>query len=481
MKWFQGPIQSAIAEAKIKRKIFLVFVEGDDEASKSMAEAFDATDVSESLTNECVAIKLPTNSEQFKQFSQIYPVIIVPSSFFIGIDGIPLDIVGGKQTIDEFQAKIGRVVELHKSKVVKFDDANQLSENEGGGGESSAASSNTPPLDEKLERAKQLIEERRLQKSREYQEEEKKKEMEKRRLGKELQKFKEDQQKKEMLDYAQQRQKEKVEDKLARERIKAQIAQDRADRAARYQIGTSAAQEVNSESTVNRPAEVLPQASTSNSNSCRIQFRLPNASTRTHEFPASERMKAVFEYVERDIGFSNVLLATTFPRRQFNQRENGNSTLRELQLVPSAVLIIIPKSSMPGTSLSTVGGAGGIFAMFSMMMSPVFFVWNFVMSFLGRSGSQSGNNSTPQPMNSNNPRNIVTDTATRPTASNPVSGSASSSGSDNGRSPAVANPGSSSPASQRYRREGNIHRLANEAQDDSDENNTWNGNSTQQL
>ncbi|CAN7979485.1 unnamed protein product, partial [Ixodes pacificus] len=59
MKWFEGSIPEAIALAKAKQQVFLVFIEGSDELSQSMGNTFESADVSSKLQGaQCVAIRL---------------------------------------------------------------------------------------------------------------------------------------------------------------------------------------------------------------------------------------------------------------------------------------------------------------------------------------------------------------------------------------------------------------------------------------
>ncbi|KAI2525169.1 UBX domain protein 4, partial [Homo sapiens] len=117
MLWFQGAIPAAIATAKRSGAVFVVFVAdgltvsprlecsgaisahcnfhlpsasnspasasyvGDDEQSTQMAASWEDDKVTEASSNSFVAIKIDTKSEACLQFSQIYPVVCVPSSF----------------------------------------------------------------------------------------------------------------------------------------------------------------------------------------------------------------------------------------------------------------------------------------------------------------------------------------------------------------------------------------------------------------
>ncbi|XP_784876.1 UBX domain-containing protein 1 [Strongylocentrotus purpuratus] len=138
--------------------------------------------------------------------------------------------------------------------------------------------------------------------------------------------------------------KEKNEEKLARQRVKEQIACDRADRAARAAMkheGVPPAQPPAAPA----PAPVPATSSTAPKkeyDTTRLQVRLSNGSTITQSFGAMEPLAAVRVYIElnRTDGQTGAFsLMTPFPRKVFTS-EDMEKPLKELGLVPSAVLTI---------------------------------------------------------------------------------------------------------------------------------------------
>lgn len=128
--------------------------------------------------------------------------------------------------------------------------------------------------DEKIQHAKDLVDKKREEKKSEEQEKERQKEIERRKLGQDMQKLKEWQKDQELKELMEKRKKEKIEDKAARDRILAQIAQDKADRAARF--GTSPPTATESKQEPSKPT-VVP-------NSARLQFKLPDGSSSSNTF-----------------------------------------------------------------------------------------------------------------------------------------------------------------------------------------------------
>ena len=107
MDWKSTGIGAAIQSAKSTNKLFVVFVHGesllstfllpsiylqlctfalgaeDCDASKAFQDLLDSPEVAQEFNSNCVSIKVGYNDEARKQFEQFYPILIVPSIYFI--------------------------------------------------------------------------------------------------------------------------------------------------------------------------------------------------------------------------------------------------------------------------------------------------------------------------------------------------------------------------------------------------------------
>lgn len=110
---------------------------------------------------------------------------------------------------------------------------------------------------------------------------ERQKEMERRKAGQNVQKLKEWQREQEMKHVLDDHNKEKKEKEEARQRVLAQIAQDKAERAAKF-----AAQEKST-----TPPPVQRPATTGDSGNALLQMRLPNGGSHTHSFPSTSTLQ----------------------------------------------------------------------------------------------------------------------------------------------------------------------------------------------
>ncbi|XP_035657813.1 UBX domain-containing protein 4-like isoform X3 [Branchiostoma floridae] len=538
MRWHQGPIPAAIGEAKQNNAVFVIYVEGEDDLSKSMTATWEDGTVKKACQEAgFVGMKLTANSEACVQFSQIYPVVCIPSTFFIGDNGVPLEVVGGSLPVNQFLERIQKVIQLHQNKdqvvppapapVVETPPPPQLQEPtpptpsqpevappmgsgdsetvkdkteepaqtekteekakentdsagtvvEDGPAEPSTSEAaavsteeekqkklesldNTSNTDttERMERAKRLIEERREAKRQEEIEEEKRKEQERRRQGQEMVKARQTTQERQAKARAEEIRKAKEEERLARERVREQIARDREERAARYKQEKEEREQAQLVREQERAAEEASRQA-ARSEFARLQFRLPDGSSVTNTFASSDSLETARQFVAEHLQLQSFAMATTFPRRQFTDADMASS-LMDLGLAPSAALVVLPARS--GASIVSSGGSGGIMDMVWLVLSPLAALWRFLHTFLfGTPQNPSRPANTPQPP----PRQEQATFSNSPTG-----------GEVKRRR---VQPEEDVPRGV-SKREGNVIRFSPQ-QDPDDDQNTYNGNSTQQM
>ncbi|KAM3955440.1 LOW QUALITY PROTEIN: UBX domain-containing protein 4 [Aphomia sociella] len=525
MHWYGGSIAEAVNLSKQKNTIFVVFIEGDNELSAEMAATIDDTAVVKRLSNQTnfLAIKLKSGTSNYTHFAQIYQFVPVPSLFFIGRNGTPLEVVCAGVQANNLATRIDRILEEHykekpsmqptSSHNVKEQTVNLLQseaaanrtgtepvsppsseqptkETPSDEAENSAPAAkiqktehhvtksgqeydvvcdqdvcvikpkvtpdepgpsqrtnqpvpepmetgpqeanSTASMEDKLEKAKELIEVRRREKADKEKELEKQKELERRNLGQGVAELKRWQADQELKQIQEERKREKMENNLARQRILEQIAQDRAERRARDQPSPPA------------PAPATPPhqpTAGDGGRGARLQFKLPDGSSHTAQFEADEPLSRVQRYIADNLQMtpSSFSLWIAFPRRELTEVE---ATLRNLQLAPSAALLVLPRRVAPVVARPSPFAAlitffSQFFTSFILEPSQQFYVW-----LRGR---------IPPP----------------PRASSPSE--------PHRPSPLVAGP-----LPPGLRRRGVIHRLHGDRPAD-DDNNTWNGNSTQQM
>ncbi|XP_068184725.1 UBX domain-containing protein 4 [Antennarius striatus] len=500
MRWFEGSIPDAINSAKQRSCVFVVVITGADEQSANLMSSWEDGKVSEAAQSCCIAIKIDAKSEACVQFSQIYPVVCIPSSFFIGENGIPLEVIAGSVSAEELMKRINRVQQMRGQHIqggTVSSESNPLAEtrpldnmttesapacfNQSAATESTAVLETAPPsniesassdtsaqhaqsdekLETKMERLNRKLEEKQEQKKMGEEENKIKKEIERRKTGKDMQDFKRKQEEERTKRLLEERNREKAEEKAARERVKKQIALDRADRAARYaqtqgeeKAAKLAQQQARQAEQEARKETLLRERSTI----ARIQFRLPDGSSLTNQFPSQSRLQEARDFVVQEVGnrYNNFSLATMFPRREFTSKDL-NKTLLELELAPSASIVLLPHSSRPSNAVALSSG-GGIWTFLGTLLYPLLAVWRFLSSFLFATPPPRGATSRDPPQQSSSYSGSAFSNAKRETPS---------------KDSAEKRP-------KDFKKDGKICRF--QTQEDSEEdNNTWNGNSTQQM
>uniref|UniRef100_A0A8C5TJ19 UBX domain-containing protein 4 n=1 Tax=Malurus cyaneus samueli TaxID=2593467 RepID=A0A8C5TJ19_9PASS len=432
---------------------------GEDEQSTEMAARWEDEKVTEAASEGFVAIKIDTKSEACLQFSQIYPVVCVPSSFFIGDNGIPLEVIAGSVSVEEL------VTRIHKVKQVMF--AARLDLLDGVGVlRTVMALAFSLCLWKNFHfifkfRLTKKLEERREEKRKEEEQKEIKKEIERRKTGKEMLEYKRRQEEELTKRMLEERNREKAEEKAARERIRQQIAMDRAERAARFAKSKEEAEAAKAAALQAKQAEIEARkeaAQRERSAIARIQFRLPDGSSFTNQFSSEARLEEARQFAAQTVGntYGNFSLATMFPRREFTKEDYGKKLL-ELELAPSASVVLLP-AGRPATSVVQASGSD-LWKFLGTILYPLLAVWRFISNFLF----------TSPPPSQPSVRSAHQQDHSAPSTSGSIEQSRQAV-----RKRVVEKRG------EDFKKEGKIYRLRTQ-DDGEDENNTWNGNSTQQM
>ncbi|NXC54900.1 UBXN4 protein, partial [Aleadryas rufinucha] len=493
---------------------YVLCVAGEDEQSTEMAARWEDEKVTEAASDGFVAIKIDTKSEACLQFSQIYPVVCVPSSFFIGDNGIPLEVIAGSVSVEELVTRIHKVKQMHTGQGRPLENGSQPSapcpsfqsdgapgsaesraaavcdspesgmpetitssagNDEANSGQASQEATNSAdeqvndaqPVNDltlKVERQVLLtkkLEERREEKRKEEEQKEIKKEIERRKTGKEMLEYKRRQEEELTKRMLEERNREKAEEKAARERIRQQIAMDRAERAARFAKSKEEAEAAKAAALQAKQAEIEARkeaAQRERSAIARIQFRLPDGSSFTNQFPSEARLEEARQFAAQTVGntYGNFSLATMFPRREFTKEDYAKKLL-ELELAPSASVVLLP-AGRPATSVVQASGSD-LWKFLGTILYPLLAVWRFISNFLF----------TSPPPSQPSVRSAHQQDHSAPSTSGSMEQSRQAV-----RKRVVEKRG------EDFKKEGKIYRLRTQ-DDGEDENNTWNGNSTQQM
>ncbi|CAK5078053.1 unnamed protein product [Meloidogyne enterolobii] len=476
MEWFNGAVDDALTEYQQKKGILIVYVyaENDDNSSK-LDDLLNSLDISVFESIPYVAIRMVKESENAKQFAQFFPTLTVPVCYILGMNAQPLEVITGlsgvtsdkllgefKKAVLLFKEQIGEMkknVDISKDKVEDRIEDKKEEETvvEGEAAPRDAgASADTTTSQEKLEYYRKLLEEKKKSDAKKEEEEKHKKEMERRMDGKAMAELREKQRERELKEAAEERRRQKAEDAQALQRLRDQIKLDKEERAAAAasKNGTAGGEEGNVKK-AEKKVEAVEMNKPVNSDECRIQCRFPDGQTLIKVFPSKEPLQVVYDAVNEDARKpTSFFLMQTYPRKKLTDM---NKSLLELGLTPSAVLLVV--SSKDGDENNR--GSGSMlptYGYFEMLIGfffiPFSAIWRFLNSFWNN-GGRTNQRGTINTLRENNDKN------------------------DNGN-----NENSSKKKNDKGEstvKDGNIRRFKEDADDHSDSEAMWNGNSTQQL
>ncbi|CAE6417806.1 unnamed protein product [Rhizoctonia solani] len=201
---------------------------------------------------------------------------------------------------------------------------------------------------QKLAELRERMQEKRAAKAAEEAKEARANEMIRRKGGQDIGSIKEELQLKEAEKEAQQRKQDKIDDAKAKAAVRAQIEADkkaRAEKAAKEKAlreGREYQQApVAGVGGATSASAAAPGAKSAESPTTRLQIRLSSGAPLTTTLASDSTLHEVALFVESQnpaISSQTVIFSTTFPRKTFT-RPDFTRTLKELDLVPSAVLM----------------------------------------------------------------------------------------------------------------------------------------------
>jgi hypothetical protein len=344
MEWFEGQVSTAIAKCKQLKGILIVFVRDEESTSGEVEGVLNSDEVSQVVTKQPhVAIVVRKESLDYKHFTQLYPVAVVPSVFFINTEtGFPLQIIRGSISVSDFVSKMQTVFEKYAKLLSKPEPSQPPTE------PSSQPSTGSPTIgvppsvtatasqgmseaatvskEEKIKRAEELLKQKREQRAEEEFQAEKNREMKRRSAGKELSDAARAREQKANETWMQERQQAKEEDKKARAEVLAKLERDKEERRRAREDKESELRQRHSS-----PTSSPPLMSSRSSGTTRLQFRVHNGPTIVQEFNSSDQLIDARTFVAEKLSTppEHISLSSTFPSRPLPETSN-EETLSEL-------------------------------------------------------------------------------------------------------------------------------------------------------
>jgi hypothetical protein len=436
--WYSGAVVDAVREAKSRRALFIVYVRDDSEQSQSMDELWSNVWSKINNTSTMIALRLNKDTEACTQFIAIYKVQTYPTIYLInGQNGQVLKI------IDQAIENSNKLQEIIEDSLNIIEPKQQ---------QTTVQPSKT--VDEKVAEARARLKELHDKREEEIKEKEKDDELNRRRLGQQMILDKQKKAEELLRKQAEELRRDKLEQQKLQEKLKAQIQQDREEKRQKYEQEQISLTQQSSKPKITTIDNETPKINYTRS---RLQFRLTDGSFFTEDFSPDAHMNDVYQYLQETLPIDQYrngsYILRTIHTRMTLTRDNPN-TLKELELVPSAVLLVVNRGNInsPSTSLSPANIFQSIPLIFTWLMMQFNFIYQFIFRKLFGNRTQTSSR----------------EKQTRPTTRINNTKEQKTTKKENFRIDSTE--------------KSTIRRFHN-TQDDSDdeEKRTWNGNSTQQM
>lgn len=492
---FKGSILEAITEAKRQKKLFVVYISGDDEVSASMDEStWSESSVAESLSKSCILLHILEGSTDAAQFSALYPQKPAPCITAIGYNGVQLWQNEGFVSAEVLVSTLEKAwLSLHVQETTATFLTAALASRQSEqipseapptaareiGSSSSSPSTNTnasasvdkTDIDhkEKSENCAPLVKEINS------------------KLGDDVSQG----------PFVDKSEESRIEqpDTTTREPVN-QVTTSASDSGVDKksslnivkapQVVDDEAKPKKSESSQTENADYSDLAS-SRSTDIHLNIRLPGGANLQEKFEPTSTLRMVKDYVDQkqETSIGSYDLAIPYPRKVFGDQDLSK-TLKELSLLDRQALIVVPhlqgaghhkgRSSTPNTSVSTSAAGSsdgeGLYSLVKRVLSYV-----NPLAYLGAGGAASANSSTSAPETR---RNLPE--SGRPTPQGTFTGSRSYAVRSNQSNITPSTTGRNNrPNSSQFGSGSNIHTLKHDEDDSkfSGKNAFWNGNSTE--
>lgn len=382
--WWPGNITSAIEAIVADQKLLVVVALGGDPASQDIAKIFEESTIMRSkIQPGCIVLRIIDGSQEFSDFNNFWTIHGTPMIFFMNGKGeMVRDPLAGAVT----EAQILRALVTIKNEATPSVSRQETSQQQE---ESAQTNSEMPGSSEteeekaerlrlKAEEYRQKIEIARLRKEKEAQEKQRQDEIRRREDGKKMAeaKLKREEEEVKAVQSRAKRAQEKQSEAEHLAKVRAQIEEDKRNRAAAFNKEKTARDAETNRlkmEKLRQEREKQEEIQRAKASKARLQFRLGDGSTFTHMFEADDPLQNARDLLisekkaEEPFKFRQVM-----PSKLFAKNDELKS-MRDLGLAPSAVLVVIPEYR--GSSSTDSGIMGWIWAL-------IFFPINLIIRAL---------------------------------------------------------------------------------------------------
>ncbi|KAI9143505.1 hypothetical protein BKA69DRAFT_1165270 [Paraphysoderma sedebokerense] len=397
--FFPGPLVDAIQKTSLSAAILLVFLHLNDPPSAQLRDILSSQDTASLITrNDIVALDLERHSDGGIMFAQVYPVADLPAIYLIYNGTIQSVILGNDVSAESVQSQLEKVVHAvnqMKAGVITGSSSptspNQPSPQSPRPTTSSTSPSLTsssssrqqqsqrdprPPTRPSANTASLISNEAEAEKKR-------------REESKVLSEMKEIQKERENQQLIEIRKKQKQKEQEYKRQLLQQIERDRLERRSKFNHSSSnsdlhsAAEDANK--SLNSSSSSLSDPGMTN-----ISIRLTDGNVIRSKFNTSDTLLNVREFVDqkRTDPSTPYTLVQNFPKVTYTAQDE-TKTLVELNLIPSATLILKPAKQI--STAYTSESPGVIGSTVSWAYDTTSSVFNWVKGWVQNPTTDSGN------------------------------------------------------------------------------------------
>lgn len=336
--WFNSEDTSgAVQMANEVHMPLLVFTADDSELSQKFGQVLNSGKADQVISGNYIAVKVIRGTPDFDSLNKLLS-LKDNSNISIFVEGSIRALI---DTCDPNTNELMEDLSTALITIKRLDDGESVDSIRDSLDPNANTTLNLKPLTEeekakKKEDLKNLLDKRRAERLIKEKEEAKEREAARREMGKSLATAKVQQQEKEMKQILDKKLKEKQEDRLAKQRVREQIALDKAERAARKQNVAS--------QPIQTPAPVVSssvKSPTEAPTTCKLAIRLLDGSVQRLEFTPSHLLRDVREPLKNVSPNleGNFRFQLSYPSKLYSDDDETKSLL-DLGLCPTNSLII---------------------------------------------------------------------------------------------------------------------------------------------
>ncbi|GAN03127.1 UBX domain-containing protein 4-like isoform X2 [Mucor ambiguus] len=411
--WFDGPIAEAISLVAEKQCVFLVYIHDESDETNTLNDTLKDEQVTKAIRESTVAVAMERNSENAALFGQYYPIQTVPILYFIKqgtIRDFGTETLSSQEIIDKINT-VNQISTVPVSASAPAAPATPVPASQPPTNDTThiadtvrRTEQNDETNSKKAELQKQLEQVRKERAEREKQDA-KDREIKRRQEAKMLQEAQQSRVDKENKIYFEKIKKERQEDEAHRKRVREQIARDRAEKIAQR---NAEKKRQNSTSSTTLPTEESTSSSSLSNNShhaySNLNIRQLDGSNIRHQFEAVSTLSEVRHWIQEnrtEDAKKPYKLSSQFPTRLFTDADD-NTTLKDLNLCPSATIIMKPLKAGFSSARSVISGGNGgvtgyIYSGFDLVYGFVIALINLLTGILATLFPTNGMSHTDMP------------------------------------------------------------------------------------